>query len=116
MPKYIDVDTDACVACGTCVDICPNVFQFNESNLTVSVMEQYSVSEDELEEAIQSCPAHCISWVRQDCVRCETCSILCSEAFTFNENEQAAEVILPAGSLEDCLEDMSELFKEECIE
>ena len=116
MSIKISVETDACISCGTCADICPDVFYFDESSMKVKIREQYSISQDKIEEAIQSCPSQCISWDHKDVNTCETCSILCSDVFAFNENEEMAEVILPEGSIEDCLEGASKLCPEECIE
>ena len=38
----------------------------------------------------------------EECTGCETCVELCSEVFSFNEDEEKAEVILPEGGPEDC--------------
>ena len=43
-----------------------------------------------------------------ECIGCESCIELCSEVFTFNEEEEKAEVILPQGGSEDCIEEAME--------
>ncbi len=50
-----------------------------------------------------------------ECTGCETCVELCSEVFAFNEDEEKAEVILPEGGLEDCIEEAMETCPVECI-
>ena len=51
----------------------------------------------------------------EECTGCETCVELCSEVFAFNEDEGKAEVILPEGGPEDCIEESIESFPGECI-
>jgi ferredoxin len=50
-----------------------------------------------------------------ECTGCETCVELCSEVFAFNENEQKAEVVLPEGGPEDCIEEAIATCPVECI-
>ena len=51
----------------------------------------------------------------QECMGCETCVELCSEVFSFNEAEGKAEVILPEGGPEDCIEEAMASCPVECI-
>lgn len=50
-----------------------------------------------------------------ECIGCESCVELCSEVFAFNEAEEKAEVILPEGGPEDCIEEAMETCPVECI-
>jgi ferredoxin len=50
-----------------------------------------------------------------ECIGCESCVELCSEVFTFNEAEEKAEVILPTGGPEDCIEEAMDTCPVECI-
>jgi ferredoxin len=50
-----------------------------------------------------------------ECIGCESCVELCSEVFTFNEEEEKAEVIMPEGGPEDCIEEAMETCPVECI-
>jgi ferredoxin len=52
---------------------------------------------------------------KDECTGCESCVEICSEAFTFNEAEQVAEVNLPEGGMEDCIEEAIETCPVECI-
>lgn len=52
---------------------------------------------------------------QDECTGCETCVELCSEVFAFNENEQKAEVVLPEGGPEDCIEEAIATCPVECI-
>ena len=40
-----------------------------------------------------------------ECIGCESCVELCAEVFAFNEAEEIAEVIMPQGGPEDCIEE-----------
>ena len=50
-----------------------------------------------------------------ECIGCESCVELCSEVFAFNEDEEKAEVILPEGGPEDCIEEAMGSCSVECI-
>jgi ferredoxin len=52
---------------------------------------------------------------KEECLGCESCVELCSEVFTFNESEQKAEVAMPEGGPEDCIEEAIETCPVECI-
>jgi len=61
MARRVLLDQDECVACGTCVEICPEVFKMDEENDTVKVILESGGPEDLIQEAIDSCPVQCIS-------------------------------------------------------
>ena len=50
-----------------------------------------------------------------ECIGCESCVELCAEVFAFNEAEEKAEVILPEGGPEDCIEEAMDTCPVECI-
>lgn len=58
----VSIDQNKCIACGTCVAICPEVFELKEDG-TVDVKEEWKEKEipEELEgkvkEAHDACPA-----------------------------------------------------------
>jgi len=55
------VDDELCIGCGTCVEICPDVFELGE-NEKAYVKNQEGCKECNCEEAINSCPVSAISW------------------------------------------------------
>lgn len=61
MAKVPVVDQDECTGCETCVDICPGVFALND-DMVAEVTDPKGASEEEIQEAIDSCPVECISW------------------------------------------------------
>lgn len=61
MARNVYVDQDECISCGACVDTCPDVFRMNDDNLA-EVYNPNGASEDEIQEAIDSCPVECIHW------------------------------------------------------
>jgi len=61
MARYIIIDEDECAGCETCVEICPDAFEFDEASGVAKVINPGS--EDEcVEEAMESCPSECIHW------------------------------------------------------
>jgi ferredoxin len=53
---------DECIACGTCEEICPEVFTLNESLGFAQVINPGGGPDDKIQEAIDSCPVQCIHW------------------------------------------------------
>ncbi|MEW6624874.1 MAG: ferredoxin [Bacillota bacterium] len=58
----VKVDDDLCIACGQCIDICPEVFDWNEDgSLAVSNVDEVPADEeDNAREAVESCPTEAI--------------------------------------------------------
>ncbi len=55
------VDQDICIGCGMCVDICPEIFKYNDEYKSESILEE--VPEDlkiRAEEATEACPVEAI--------------------------------------------------------
>jgi ferredoxin len=62
MAKRVVIDRDECTGCETCVELCSEVFAFNEDEEKAEVIMPEGGPEDCIEEAIDSCPVECISW------------------------------------------------------
>lgn len=62
MGKIVVIDEEECTGCETCVELCPEVFKFDEDNEVAKVIMPEGGDEDCIEEAIDSCPVECISW------------------------------------------------------
>ncbi len=56
----IYIDEEECIGCGTCEDLCPEVFRLNEETDKAEVIKPEGGPEDQIEEAIESCPVECI--------------------------------------------------------
>lgn len=61
MAKEPIVDKDACIGCGTCVAVCPNVFQLGDDGKS-HVANPKGATEPEIQQGIDSCPVQCIHW------------------------------------------------------
>jgi ferredoxin len=60
----VQVDQDLCISCGTCVDLCPDIFSWNEEEKAQAVEGEVPEEfEDEAREAVDSCPTSAISEV-----------------------------------------------------
>ncbi|MEW6184916.1 MAG: ferredoxin [Thermodesulfobacteriota bacterium] len=56
------IETEDCVGCGSCLEICPEVFSLNESIDKALVINPTGCSQEKIEEAMEICPVHCIHW------------------------------------------------------
>ena len=61
MARKVYVDQEECIGCGACVDSCPDVFRLTEDNVAEAYNPE-AASEEEIQEAIDSCPTECIHW------------------------------------------------------
>ena len=62
MAKKVVIDADECVACESCVEICPEVFAMDEGADAAIVIKDAGGPEDLIQEAIDTCPVECITW------------------------------------------------------
>jgi len=56
------IDEEACIGCAACEEICPEVFQMNTSLGFALVINPGGGNADKIEEAMEACPVHCITW------------------------------------------------------
>lgn len=61
MVREVNVDQQACIGCGLCVSIIPEVFRLNDAGVS-EVHNQLGSTEAKIQEAIDSCPVNCIHW------------------------------------------------------
>ena len=61
MSKVV-IDQDECIGCESCVEICPEVFAFDEDEAKAYVIKEEGGPEDQIQEAMDSCPSECITW------------------------------------------------------
>jgi len=62
MAKRVSIDEEECIGCGTCEEICEEVFRLNEETDKAEVIKPEGRPEDLIQEAIDSCPVECIHW------------------------------------------------------
>jgi ferredoxin len=55
------VEQEECTGCGLCEEVCPEVFQMNEDDVS-EVHDEEGASEEKIQEAIDGCPVECIHW------------------------------------------------------
>lgn len=60
MSKKVVVDQEACISCGLCVSILPEVFRFEEGKSVAYDPE--GASEGKIQECVEGCPVGAISW------------------------------------------------------
>ena len=60
--KKPDIDFGACTLCMGCVEVCPEVFRYNDTGY-IEVIDLQEYSEKDIDDAIMFCPEDCISWL-----------------------------------------------------
>jgi ferredoxin len=62
MGKKVYIETEECIGCESCVELCPEVFGFDEDAEKAFVIMAEGGSEECIDEAIETCPVECIHW------------------------------------------------------
>ena len=62
MDRLVYIDTDECIGCESCCELCPEVFEFNPEEEKAEVLMPEGGSEECIEEAMDACPVECIHW------------------------------------------------------
>ncbi len=62
MGKRVFIDQEECIGCGTCQELCPEVFELDEETQKAKVIMPEGGPEELIEEAMESCPVSCIHW------------------------------------------------------
>ncbi|MFC1524271.1 ferredoxin [Thermodesulfobacteriota bacterium] len=60
MPVSITIDFIRCNSCGSCVEICPEVFRISEATERAEVLVDSWEKTPPLENAVSLCPTDCI--------------------------------------------------------
>ena len=55
------IDEDECIGCGTCVELCPEIFAFNDDTNKAYVILPQGGDEGCIDDAAASCPVSCIT-------------------------------------------------------
>ena len=62
----VSVNADLCVGTGSCVSLCPEVFELNQEGIsTVKLADVPKELADSCREAVQSCPVEAIKIVER---------------------------------------------------
>jgi ferredoxin len=62
MGRRVIIDEEECIGCGSCEEICPEVFKTNHQTEKSEVIKPEGGPEDLIEEAMGECPMSCIFW------------------------------------------------------
>jgi ferredoxin len=62
MSKKVYIETEECIGCQSCVELCPDVFGFDDETEKAEVLMPEGGSEECIDEAIGTCPVECIHW------------------------------------------------------
>ena len=57
----VRVNQETCIGCGMCIDMCPEVFEYNDAGLSAAKSEEVEdLLSDAATEAQQACPVDAI--------------------------------------------------------
>ncbi|MBW1852183.1 MAG: ferredoxin [Deltaproteobacteria bacterium] len=56
------IDIGECTDCGSCLEVCPEVFRRNPGTECMEVLDLPEYPEKCVQEGITVCPADCITW------------------------------------------------------
>jgi ferredoxin len=62
MSKIVTIETEECIGCQSCVEMCPEVFGFDEEAEKAYVIMPEGGDKACIDEAIDTCPVECIHW------------------------------------------------------
>ncbi len=62
MSKKVRIETEECIGCESCVELCPEVFEFDSDAEKARVILPEGGDEACIEEAVSTCPVECIHW------------------------------------------------------
>lgn len=65
MAKSFYIDEQECIACESCVELAPGAFAMDDSTEKATVKDVDGASEEEVQEAMDTCPTQCIHWGEQ---------------------------------------------------
>lgn len=66
MPEIPVIELGECTDCGSCLEVCPEVFERNSETGYIIVKELSTYPQDCVQEAISVCPEDCIAWEESD--------------------------------------------------
>jgi ferredoxin len=64
MKRTVQVDREACISCGLCVSLLPEVFRF-EGGRSIAY-DPAGAPEARIQECINGCPVEAIHWVEEE--------------------------------------------------
>jgi ferredoxin len=64
--KSVFVDEISCIGCRNCANIAPGVFRMESNHGRARVAVQWVNDEEDIQDAIDSCPTDCIHWVPKE--------------------------------------------------
>lgn len=61
MARTITIDEESCMGCEACVEVCPDVFGFNEDEEKAYVIDPNAGTDEDIQEAAETCPSESIT-------------------------------------------------------
>jgi ferredoxin len=58
---HVSIDLGQCIGCGVCVQVCPDMFVFDENSGKAMLKEHECDDDGQIKEAVDCCPFGCIN-------------------------------------------------------
>jgi len=62
MATKVIIDQEACSGCGTCASLAEKCFELDEETEKAHVIDDSACTEEDIQEAIDTCPEEAIKW------------------------------------------------------
>lgn len=62
MAREFYIVQEDCLACGSCAELCPDCFRFEEGVTEHAEVIGFDCPEEKVIEAMDNCPGQCILW------------------------------------------------------
>jgi ferredoxin len=62
MGRKVAINNEECIGCGSCADMCPDIFEMNHELEKSFVIKAEGGDEDCILDAMGECPMSCIIW------------------------------------------------------
>ena len=62
MARKVIIDEEACSGCGTCAALAEECFALSEETEKAYVIDEGACTEEQIQEAIDTCPEEAIKW------------------------------------------------------
>lgn len=66
MAREIFIDIPECIGCESCVEVCPDIFEFDEDEEKARLINPEVEDEECAQESIDTCPVECIHWADEE--------------------------------------------------
>lgn len=57
--SMVEIDDNECLGCQTCVELCPDIFEFNKKTLKCQIKNDLDINFDDYIWSLETCARYC---------------------------------------------------------